>query len=45
VAILINAVGTFSDALYLVALFSQLALAGILFVQFAAETFAHPDHD
>lgn len=45
VAILINVVGTFSDALYLVALFSQLALAGILFVQFAAETFAHPDHD
>ena len=44
VAILINAVGTWSEALYLVALFSQLTLAGTLFVQFAAETFAHADH-
>ena len=45
VAILINAVGTWSEALYLVALFFQLTLAGILFVQFAAETFAHSDHE
>ena len=45
VAILINAVGSSADALYLVALFSQLTLAGILFVQFAAEAFAHPDNE
>jgi hypothetical protein len=45
VAILINAVDTWSEALYHVALFSQLTLAGTLFVQFAAETFAHPDHE
>ena len=45
VAILINAAGTWSEALYLVALFSQLTLAGILFVQIAAETFVHADHE
>ena len=45
VVILINVAGTRSEALYLIALFSQLTLAGILFVQFAAETFAHPDHE
>ena len=45
VAILIGAVGTLSESLYLVALFSQLIVAGILFVQFAAETFVHPDSE
>ena len=45
VVILINVAGARSEALYLDALFSQLTLAGILFVQFAAETFAHPDHE
>jgi len=43
VAILLNLVGTWSDAFYIVAMFGQLTLAGILFVQFAAETFRHPD--
>ena len=43
VAILLNLVGTWSDAFYIVALFAQLTLAGILFVQFAGETFSHPD--
>lgn len=42
-AILFNFLGMWSDALYVAALFSQLALAGILFIQFAAETFAQPD--
>ncbi|MFT5501371.1 MAG: hypothetical protein ACI88G_001508 [Woeseiaceae bacterium] len=41
-AILINAVGAWSEAAYLVALFVQLTLAGILFVKFASDTFAHP---
>lgn len=45
VVILISTMSTWSEALYLVALFLQLTLAGILFVQFAAETFAHPDHE
>ena len=43
VAILLNLVGTWSDAFYIVAMFAQLTLAGILFVQFAGETFSHPD--
>lgn len=43
VAILLNAVGTWSEAFYIVAMFAQLTLAGILFVQFAAETFRQPD--
>jgi len=39
IAILFNLVGAFSEAFYLVALLLQLILAGILFVQFAAESF------
>ena len=45
VAILFNAVGNWSEAFYLVAIFAQLTLAGILFIQFAAETFARSDRD
>jgi len=45
VAILFNVVGDKAEALFLVALFLQLSLAGVLFVQFAAETFAVPDQD
>jgi len=45
VAILINVLSAWSDALYFVALFFQLALAGILFVQFAANMFARADRD
>ena len=45
VAILINVISAWSDAIYFVALFSQLTLAGILFVQFAADMFAHADRD
>ena len=44
-AILLNAVGTWTDAFYIVALFGQLTLAGILFIQFSAETFTHADRD
>jgi len=43
VAILFDLVGSWPDAFYIVAIFAQLTLAGILFVQFAAETFSHPD--
>ena len=39
VAVLLDVVGTKSEAFYLVALFLQLILAGILFVQFASELF------
>jgi len=45
VAVLLGVVGTKSEALYLVALFVQLALAGNLFVQFAGETFTRSDQD
>lgn len=45
VGILLNFVGPNAEAFYLVALFLQLILAGILFVQFAAEVFAHPAKD
>jgi hypothetical protein len=41
-AILLNLVGALQEAFYLVALCFQLAVAGILFVQFAAEVFADP---
>jgi hypothetical protein len=40
IAILLNWVGEKSGAFYSVALFSQLVMAGILFVQFAAEIFS-----
>jgi len=43
VAIVFGLVGAYSEAFYLVALLLQLTLSGILFVQFAAETFKHPD--
>lgn len=43
VAILLGVVGTNAEAFYLVALFLEIALAGILFIQFAAETFIHSD--
>lgn len=43
VAIVINVAGINSEALYLIALFLQLTLAGILFVQFANATFTHSD--
>ena len=39
VAILFNLVGGFSEGFYLVTLLLQLMVAGILFVQFAAESF------
>ena len=47
VVVLVGLIGSFSESLYLVALFAQLTVSGILFVQFAAETFAYPDdnHD
>jgi len=45
VAVLLNVVGTKSEAFYLVALFFQLIIAGILFVQFASETFTHSDQN
>jgi len=45
VAVLLGVVGTKSEALYLVALFVQLALAGNLFVQFAGETFTRSDQN
>ena len=43
VAIFIGLVGAREQAFYSLALFAQLLLAGILFVQFAADTFKHPD--
>ena len=45
IAILFGFVANNPDAFYLVTLLFQLTLAGILFVQFAAETFTHPDQD
>jgi len=45
VAVLLNVVGTKPEAFYLVALFFQLVIAGILFVQFASETFTHSDQN
>jgi len=36
-AVILNLGGTKLEALYLVALFLQLTLAGILFIQFAGE--------
>ena len=45
VAILFSLVGAYSEAFYLVTLLLQLVVAGILFVQFAAETFTHPDQN
>ncbi len=44
VAVLFNLVGHQPDAFYIVALFMQLTIAGILFVQFAAETFRPPEN-
>lgn len=41
IAILFGVVGSYSEAFYSVALFSQITLAGILFIQFAADTFTH----
>ena len=43
VAVLLDLVGNRSEAFYLLALFSQLTLAGILFIQFASTTFNSPD--
>ena len=43
VAILLNLVGDRMDAFYLLALFIDLALAGLLFIQFASETFNSAD--
>jgi hypothetical protein len=45
VAIVLNLVATNAQAFYFLALFFQLTVAGILFVQFAAETFVTPDHE
>ena len=45
VAIVLSLVGTHAQAFYVLALFFQLAVAGTLFVQFAAETFVAPDHE
>jgi hypothetical protein len=45
IAIVLNLVAAWSEAFYIVALFAQLAVAGILFIQFAAEIFSRPDHD
>lgn len=45
VAIVFKLVGAHAQPFYLIALFFQLFLAGILFVQFAAETFTPPDQD
>ena len=45
IAILFGFVANNPDAFYLVTLLFQLTLAGILFVQFAAETFTHPDQE
>jgi hypothetical protein len=45
ITILFGFIAKNPDAFYLVTLLSQLTLAGILFVQFAAETFTHPDQD
>jgi len=45
IAILFNTVGIWSEAFYLIAMIAQLTLAGILFIQFAAETFTHTDRD
>lgn len=43
VVVLLTFVGQHAQAFYLLALFLQLAVAGILFVQFAAETFVTRD--
>lgn len=45
VAILLSLVGAYSETFYLVVLLLQLTLAGTLFIQFAAETFALPSQD
>ena len=45
VAIVLSLVGTHAQAFYVLALFFQLAVAGTLFVQFAAETFVTPDNE
>lgn len=45
IAVLLNVVGQHAQAFYLSALFFQLAVAGILFVQFAAETFVTRDNE
>jgi hypothetical protein len=42
-AIVVGFVGSNEQAFYVLALFSQLTLAGSLFVQFAADTFTHAD--
>lgn len=43
VAIVVGIVGSNEQAFYLLALFSQLVLSGILFTQFAADTFTRTD--
>jgi hypothetical protein len=45
VAILLSLVGPYSEAFYLVTLLLQLVVAGIIFVQFAADTFTYTDED
>ena len=45
VAILLSLVGPYSEAFYLVTLLLQLVVAGIIFVQFAADTFTHMNED
>lgn len=45
IAILFSLVGAYSEAFYLVTLLLQLVVAGILFIQFAAEIFTHPDQN
>lgn len=43
VAVVVGLVGSNEQAFYVLALFSQLTLAGILFIHFAADTFTHAD--
>ena len=45
IAILFGLVGPYPEAFYLLALLLQLVVAGIIFIQFASDTFAHPNHD
>ena len=45
VAILFGLVGPYSEAFYLLTLLLQLVVAGIIFIQFASDTFSHPNRD
>ena len=41
--VLLDVVGTFSSAFYLLAVFSLLVMSGLLFIQFVASTFSPLD--